>query len=391
MIKIFNNIRMSDIIKEKSFPKNYPAEALKIIQTLSFTGDENLKLVGSQALRSQEYAGDYDIYNTVELKEKSDDKAIAKLVKKFQSIISSIKKMPDAFLGDIKAGLVPEWEVLPATYKTFSAKKARTKLVQLNKDGVITKYEMEDAMKYIKPNASLADFLIAKNNIKFHIVRWTATTVAQGSQKLRDGRTYTLAEAFKAPSIVKVDVIGSVTNRYVEFSCIYEFKNNGKPVNDVKLDIKRSLDDAILSYTAEGKYFKVLKRQFSLAKYKNDMASIKKLNALLNSDLGKLYVIQSDMATLVALLDYPDAPVKMIKKELGQFVERFAKIYTLPSFLKMESKLIDDINTAVKFASKPRLVARLKIINQEIENVLNKSTTSVLKGRGMCNYRPVIR
>ena len=222
-------------------------------------------------------------------------------------------------------------------------------------------------------------------------MRWTALTVANGSQKLRDGRTYTLAEAFTAPSIVKVDVIGNVTSRYVEFSCIYEFKNNGKPINDVNLDIKRSLEEAILSYTAEGKLFKVLKRKFSLAKYANDVPTLKKLNALLNSDLGKLYVIQSDMATLIALLDYPDAPVKLIKKELGQFVERFAKIYTLPSFLKMESKLIDDINTAIKFTSKPRLVARLKVINDEIENVLNNSTASVIKGKGMCNYRPVIR
>jgi hypothetical protein len=180
-------------------------------------------------------------------------------------------------------------------------------------------------------------------------------------------------------------------NRFSEFSCIYSLYNNGKPINKHKIDIKKSLTEAIASYSREGKLFKVLKRKFSLAKLTNDTATLKKLNPILTSDLGRLYVIQSDMATLLSLLEYRDAPIKMIKQEMDEFINRFSNIYTVKAFLKIEPKLIEDIHTALTFKSKARLIARLKVINDEIETVLNNSTKSVISGGNRCNYRPVIR
>lgn len=380
---------MADIIKEKEYPTNYPADAIKVISTLSFTGNKNLSLVGSQSLRSQLYAGDYDCYNNVEL-HTTHEKAIKEIVGKFKTTVTSLKKMKNVFIGDMKAGLVPEWEVLSDS--KYSATKAKARLQKLYKDGIITKYELDDSMVFLKPTLSYGEYLIAKNNIKFHIVRWTPALIKAGQQKLRDGRNYTLAEAIQAPSIVKIDVIALVSNnRFSEFSCIYSLYNNGKPINKHKIDIKKSLEEAIVSYTLEGKLFKVLKRKFSLAKLTNDTATLKKLNPILTSDLGRLYVIQSDMATLLSLLEYRDAPIKMIKQEMDEFVNRFANIYTVKAFLKIEPKLIEDIHTALTFKSKARLIARLKVINEEIERVLNMSTEEVIKGGGRISYRPVIR
>lgn len=380
---------MADIIKEKEYPLNYPADAVRVISTLSFTGDKNLGIVGSQSLRSQQYAGDYDCYNTVELTG-SKPAALKKIVTKFKSVVASLKKLKYCFVGDIKAGLVPEWEVI--TGAKYNASDAKAKLKALLKDKIITQYEHDDAAAFLKPRLNPAQVSIAKNNIKFHIVRWTPALIKLGKQKLRDGRIMTLEEAIQSPSIVKIDVIALVSNnRFSEFSCIYSFFLNGKPINDAKIDIKQSLKEAIESYTEEGKLFKVLKRKFSYAKLTNDTAAIKRLNPILTSDLGRLYVIQSDMATLLSLLEYTDAPIKMIKQEMDEFINRFSNIYTVKAFLKIEPKLIEDIHTALKFKSKARLISRLKIINEEIERVLNKSTEAVIKGGARCNYRPVIR
>jgi hypothetical protein len=378
-----------DIIREKEFPTNYPADALKVITTLSFTGNKNLNLVGSQSLRSQQYAGDYDCYNEVKLTG-SKPAALKKLVAKFKSVVSALKSIKNCFVGDIKAGLVPEWEVLTdSTYKATAAKQRLKKLLDAK---IITQYEYDDAAAFLKPKLSYGQYLIAKNNIKFHIVRWTPALVKAGKQTLRDGRVMTLEEAIQSPSIVKIDAIAMVAgNRFSEFSCIYSFVLNGKPLNPSKIDIKGSLDEAIEAYTAEGKLFKVLKRKFSLAKLTNDKKTLERLNPILTGDLGRLYVIQSDMAVLLSLLEYRDAPIKAIKAEMDEFVNRFANIYTIPAFQKIEPKLIEDITTALKFKSKARLIARLKVINEEIEKVLNNSTARVIKGGKRCNYRPVIR
>lgn len=380
---------MAQITKEKLYPLNYPADAIKVISTLSFTGDKDLKIVGSQSLRSQQYAGDYDVYNNV-VYSGTKESAVASIVRKFKSVVKALKKIPNCFVGDIKAGLVPDWEVVPGD--RYNATDSRRRLKKLLNDKIITQYEYEDALSFLKPRLSRGGFLIAKNNIKFHIVRWTPASISAGKQRLRDGRTMTLGEAVCDPSVVKIDAISLVSNnRFSEFSCIYSFFLGSTPINDFRVDIKKSLTEAIESYREEGKLFKVLKRQFSLAKLEGNNAKITRLNKILTSDLGRLYVIQSDMATLLALLERSDAPMKMIRAEMDEFVGRFSNIYTVEPFLKMEPELINDIRTALKFKSKSRLIARLKIINDEIEKVLNKSTKNVISGGNRCNYRPVIR
>lgn len=386
------NSEVENILKEKKYPLNYPADAIAILNALSFTGGKDLVLVGSQQIRSQKYAGDYDAYEEVNVKGKTVTAAVKSLVTGFKAIVTHLKSIPNLFIGDIKAGLVPEWTVLSEDYKQFSYNKSTDVLKKLLKAKIISQYEYNDNSKLLNPKLTLEQFLIAKNNIKFHIVRWTPATVAAGKQTLRNGRVYTLAEAFEAPTIVKLDTIGLVNkSRFTEFSCIYQFIHNGKPINNFTINIEQSLKESIISYTTEGKLFKVLKRKFALAKFMNNQKELLRLNPILNGELGQLYVIQSDLTTLLSLLEYADAPIKLIKHEMGQFIDRFSNIYSVKSFLRIEPKLIDDIKTALQFTNKSRLISRLKIINEEIEDVLNKSTKEVIKGGCRCNYKSVIR
>ena len=123
---------MSAILKEKPFPSGYPDDAVKVLKAMSFTEGKALNIVGSQALRSQLYAGDYDGYEIVETEYPTDKEALDYLVSKFQSMIKELKSMKNVYIGDIKAGVIEEWRVIP-TKKLYNLRATMEKVEDLYK------------------------------------------------------------------------------------------------------------------------------------------------------------------------------------------------------------------------------------------------------------------
>ena len=56
----------------KEYPTNYPADAIAVLDSMSVTKGKGVELVGSMSLRSQQYAGDYDANDFVEMNMKTD-------------------------------------------------------------------------------------------------------------------------------------------------------------------------------------------------------------------------------------------------------------------------------------------------------------------------------
>lgn len=362
----------------KSFPANYPSDALDILRAMSFTGGENISILGSMSIRSQQYAGDYDAHEVVNRKGKKAE-VLHKLALEFKEIVKRLRRMPNVSVGDIKAGSIPEWEVFDEAY---SAPKSLSRIDNLLRNGVISEPEAERARSILKPRLSVVELLKVKKELRFNIVRWNVPEVLYGSKKLRDGRTYTLEEAFSSPSVCKLDVIGFVqNNKFTEFSVIYNFKLNGKSMNYFTEDIAKSLEKDILFYRAEGKPFKALKRRFALAKLKKDNKTMAKLTPILNSDLGRLYSLSADIETLINLLE-TDSKVNMkdVKFEIDQFRARMANVYAFPSFIKKEHKLVGQIRATIKSSSKIQIIAHLQAIQTSIDDELNKNTPTLRGG-----------
>ena len=82
----------------KSYPENYPSDALDILDAMSFSGGKDVKILGSMSIRSQQYAGDYDAY---ELVKKSGDKStiLKQLAHQFQEIIKGLGRMQNVAIG----------------------------------------------------------------------------------------------------------------------------------------------------------------------------------------------------------------------------------------------------------------------------------------------------
>jgi hypothetical protein len=367
--------------KDEKPMESYPEDVMDVLEAMSF--GPGLILVGSASLRSQQYAGDYDAYEVVEMKESTDAQAATKLRKEFQAIVGHLRKMKDVYIGDIKSGIVPEWRILPedvriekGKVKNYNYESAIAKINTLLEEKIITPSEATDAKAVLHRRPTVTKFLEAKEILKFHIIRWTPQEIAKNKKVLRDGSIYTLEEAFQSPAITKLDVVALVqNNRFTDFSVIYEFRNKGRVMNPAVTDVRESLQEDVDAYTAIGNYMKAIKRKYALAKYENNKKEIERLTDILNSDLGRLYQIVSDIGTLEEVLDRAD--LKTIKYEVDSFKARLANVYNSPTYLRKESDIISSINKVIKM---PRNKMRepLKDLRERLDAILQAEAKKVL-------------
>ena len=338
---------------EKEYPTNYPADAVAILDSMSLDGKgKNVELVGSQALRSQIYAGDYDANDFA-------SGTLDHLASLFSEMVRRLSKM-DVFVGDIKAGVVSDWDVMGnakvhnGVVANYNADTSRSKVLQLRKAGVITPTEEKEYLAVLKSSPTPTELVIAKNTIKTHIVRWTVKEAIDGKRTLQNGSVYTLQDAFASRGSVKVDVVGWIqNNRYTDFAMIYFLSSNGKKLY-TPIQFEDEIKESILYYIHEGNYFKVLKREFSLAKFKHETKKMEELSEVLNHDLGRIYHILGDVKTLIALFTETQTHPKRltdIRYEIDQFKARMSNI-ALEPFLSKEHTLLGYINSALKTLTK---------------------------------------
>ena len=316
---------------QRTYPLNYPEEAVKVLKAMSFTKGENIIIVGSASLRSQQYAGDYDANELVKVDYKTDEEAVNALASEFKAIIRRLTPMKNVYIGDIKCGVIEEW-------KAGSIADVK----RLLDSKIITEAEANETNALLKDTSKIGR-LRAEAEIKFHIVRWTPKQILAGKQVLRDGRTYTLQEALHSPTITKLDVIAVIQQRYTEISVIYEFKNGSKSLNPSKEDVEKSLKNSIALYEAEGNKFKAIKRKFSLAKLKNNKANLKRYSNIINSEAGKIYIVYSDVKTLAEALESHTLPSSALAEAIDGFKTRLSRIYQYDKYLASEPKLIADL------------------------------------------------
>jgi len=352
-----------NIFETRAYPLNYSTDALRVINMISFKED-GAEILGSSGIRSQQYAGDFDLFETVKVKK------VEEFVKRFQTIVANVSKADGCYVGDIKCGEVPEWKVSPDN--------AKPKLDELHRKGIISDDELKEA------EATLGNRLTAKREIKFDVVRWKPSEVEVGFVILRDGRKMTLAEAVLSGGIIKMDVVAWLGWRYVEFSIIYDVYVAGKRCSTVEKDFIGSMKED-LQYYKEANPFKYLKRRFSLAKYNKEVRMGEELSAILNGDLGRLYLLSSDIATLLYLLENFDRfDEEHIHKELSGFRMRMGNVYSIPAFLTAEPKFLQTLwDLEHKKFSIAGFTKPLEQMKEKIDEELAKASKSVLFRLGL--------
>lgn len=362
---------MADITARKSYPDGYPVDALEILSKMSFSGGKNVQIVGSMALRSQIYAGDYDTTEDVQVK------SIHDTARKFKDIIRELHETHLTYIGDIKSGSIEEWKVIGEHYHYESSQK---KLDELYASKIITREEHRDGSRLLKPRLTKLELLDARRVLRFHIIRWKPEDVLKGYKYLVDGRKFTLEEAFQTPTITKLDVVSWVqNNRFTDFSIIYTFKRGSKILNPGMGDIEQSIRENIYVLNHEGNYFKMAKRMFALARFKGYKRIMSLLNDLFNGDLGRLYIVYGDLGTLESMFESSDRlPLERIAFELDQFRVRLSNI-GLPKYLEAEQSILKDLDKLMEIRIKEEGLERLKPLKEKLYKLLSHYSKQYLE------------
>ena len=353
----------------KGYPDNYSVDVLKVINALSI--GKELTIVGSSAIRSQLYAGDYDIMEKVEAKGFEE---------KLKGVIKALRAIPECYLGDIKIGEVPEWNVfLPsARYEDgkvldFNVTQSKAKVAELLKQNVISGKEAKEAGMLLDDVSDPISFLTARKEIRFHILRWRPIDVLNGFLDFRHHK-FTLEQAVHSGGLIKIDAICNIKDRFTEFSVIYNVYDGKKLITKRPTNIVSSLREDVIFYS-ETDPFKSLKRFFALAKYERAEKAAEILVPILNSDLGRLYQIINDMKVLDSvLLSKPSAHAEnSVRSQIDEVKARMGNIYKLKDFLSNEHAIIGEIEALLK---SPKSVIERKLVHiiDKLQVILDRDT-----------------
>ena len=361
-----------DALATKAFPDNYSQEVLKVFEALSMTDLQKFYLVGSASLRSQQYSADFDCMEKVRISN------AAEMVHNLRDVVKSLRAIPDCFIGDIKCGEEKAWDVfnenagvVDGKVQNFNPTESKGKIDNLRNQNIIGPAEAKEADALLDKATTPLGFIAAKKTIKFHVLRWKPQQILDGVQEYR-GHRFKLEDAVISGGLIKVDAVANISDRYTEFSAIYDTYLNGDLVSEKPSNIIQSLSDDILFFNRTNP-FKALKRFFALVKFRKDAKAAALLVPIMNSDLGRLYQIIGDLQTLRNLMDRPSSAynLKEILSQIDDMKARMGNLYQLRDFLSKEHGIIGSLNallsspaTSIK-GKLDKLISELEVINNE--------------------------
>lgn len=296
------------------FPEQFSAPLRKVLATVSFGPPD---VMGSSGDSRSLYAADYDLLEYVPLR--------AKTVRAFQKKVAHLAST--LCVTDIKCGEVAEYNLLSSP--TYDQSKELAHLTKLWREKVISDGELAMGKKLLTKDLLPADRVHARKQLRFGVLRWTPKDVAAGVLMGRLKKPIRLEDAMKSSGITKVDVLAWVKDKYVEVSNIILWTGpKGKPYADMP-EVLSALREDVAYYIQEGNYFKAAKRMLSIAKNRKEVSAAESLLAILNSPLGHISTVVSDLKTLA---EFPDCVTDARKREqLDALRDDMAKLY-FPEF-----------------------------------------------------------
>ena len=296
------------MVNKRLFPEQYSQCLQKVLKSISLGEPQ---VMGSSADSQIMYSADYDLLEYIPFRKGS--------VKQFQNLISKLKGV----ITDVKCGEVPEWNLL--TKREYKQGEELSHLRSLWQQEVITHDEFMAGEKLLKQHLTPAERVAVRKELRFGILRWTPQEVASGYKTLRNKKVIHLEDAMKSTGITKVDILCWCENKYIEVSNIILWtKKGGKPYMKVS-HVVESLKEEIAYYIQQGNYFKALKRMYSIAKNKKEQGLMKVIQSILNSQLGHIYIVVSD---LQVLKEFPEVITSKRKRvQLDNMRNDMAKLY----------------------------------------------------------------
>lgn len=331
---LIHKITNDDLIANRN-PKLYSDDERKYIDLISVR-DSIVDPIGSFTYKIQKYPSDIDINQTIKIKNGN----FKTIVNQLKRIAVNIMKAKNVYFSDFKAG-------------------------------VDVRYP-EDRDKYI--------------------LRWTIPEILLGKKVLPGNKIITLEEVLQMKSVLKLDIIVFTDGRFIETSTFFileKLNDNGTtefiniPANFFEM-FTEELKREVLKYTKPEtlKFFKAVKRMWSLARVTKDIKMLKKLEPLINSNLSLVSQINADLETLELLLDKTnDIPIEKIIQTINSIGKRLSTIIDIKlddNMLANELQKVKDLLSNYN-GDKEGIKHIFESIHDYLLNALNSETYKYLK------------
>ena len=387
----------SNIVLKKDFPDSYSQQSVNVVEKLSFPPPATPpEVMGSMSIRSQLYASDFDLYQVVDYPD------LESIVDNFKAIIKGLLNTPNIYIGDIKAGNILEFMVVDenAYIKDgkifdYDAEDSRKRLNDLFDKGVVDKDTLDLGLKILVPEPTTIQLREIIKNLRPNVIRWKPREVLAGSKDVKGLGKFTLNEAFRTPTLVKVDVIAYIHDIFQEFSIIYDLRIGGRRINSFPMNPVEAIQRDIEYYSSTKNWFKALKRVFSLANYKfqtfkdadvkrKQLNIIEKVNDILTSDIGILYQVAGDIDAMAYIVEnHSRADRSRIRQELDGFKDRLSNVYSVNEYLRKEGSILRSISDLIRRRRTKPLIEGLDGLKDTLQSILDKETFARIKSSGL--------
>jgi hypothetical protein len=176
-------------------------------------------------------------------------------------------------------------------------------------------------------------------------------------------------------SMIKIDTIKLIDGIYSDFSCVYQFFNNDKKINNFELFKPDDLNKDIKKFKQEKNYFKMAKRIYTLT-------GNEKLITLFNSNLGKMSQIISNIETIIFMLEHNRVSLKNIQNEINIIINKLSSIDD-EEFLSREKQIVNKLKQIGDYKNERKnynyIVKILNTLNNFLFKILQKNTKVWLK------------
>ena len=400
-------------VKPKS---SYPEAVKKDIQLLKLDKNtDNITVIGSASYRKILYSGDLDFSEKTQhgynLKT-----CISFFKKHLQKLVADISKSKQHYFMEIKCGLDNRYKLDIGTCSngifTIDYFFYRS-LEDMYYYGLFDRKETDIMLEIGKESTQIAYETISEIIRKHYIVRWNSKEIKKGYKILPNSNIkYSLEEAINNVSPINIEILSVVNGKFIDESNFFYlcFEDNGivkivnfpqHSIDDSKTFIFESLAGSIESLYYSKLHFnllKVAKRYYSLGRILNDDTLLKKVSPLLNSDIGYIGQIKSEIGTIMKVIEKVKVfPIKILKNQIQQLKYRISNI------INISQNNLERINChldALYFArmdtnNRLDLIEEFKSITGILEYIINRSSFEYLENVGLVpppdKYLPQIR
>lgn len=226
-------------------------------------------------------------------------------------------------------------------------------------------------------------------------VHWTAEEVLNGKRngKKPDFNGHKgekkLIDAIGEIALCKIDMVTPYNNRYIEVTVVYDlFCLDGsighiEPTNEILIEqLKRD----ILKQLKKNKYFKIIKRLYSISTYTKDFKTARILAPLLISNVSKLSMINSDLSTLQLLMRLKKkVNTNIVKIELERIKEMLGNILDIDFQGKLDDiyKLMDYTYKSILEQDHEEAEILLDDITDYFQVITNNETLKYLRANNI--------